>query len=149
MAGVINIGRILIVILGDNSDDIVDEIVAMLKNHSDFKMTQISDDSTISFPKLTINLKQRKVYSDQNEITLTPKEYDILCLFVINKGNTLSHEQIYEKIWKDEAFDNVTNIVGCHVRSLRRKLIKAVPNAPFKIRCIRSVGYRFEINENA
>lgn len=110
---------------------------------------QITDDFTISFPLLDINLKERKVYSNKAEINLTAKEYDILRLLAINKGATLSYRQIYEKIWKEDALSDIDNTVGCHVRSLRRKLNKAVTNASFKIKCVRSVGYRYEINKNA
>jgi len=103
-------------------------------------MVQINDDSTISFPFLVIYLRQRKVYSNQTEISLTAKEYDNLCFLAINKGITLTYRKIYEEIWKEDAINDIDNTGGCHVRSLRRKLNKAVPDAPFKIRCVRSVG---------
>ncbi|MCM1276365.1 MAG: winged helix-turn-helix domain-containing protein [Lachnospiraceae bacterium] len=92
-------GRALLIEFDDNDIDAFDEIMAVLKSHPEFAIMRIEGDFSISFSKLVINFKQRKVYSDQSEIALTAKEYDILRLLVINKGNALSHEQIYEKIW--------------------------------------------------
>lgn len=142
-------GRVLLIEFNDKDDAAFDEIMAMLKSYSDFSIMQINDNSTLSFPMLVINFKQRKVYSGHKEINLTAKEYDILCLLAINKGLTLTYKTIYEKIWKENVLNDIDNTVGCHVRSLRRKLNKAVLDAPFKIRCVRSVGYSFEINKDA
>ena len=77
---------------------------------------------------------------------LTAKEYEILALLVANKGRVLTYDQIYQKVWGEEGFGSENNTVGCQVRNLREKLYEAEPDAPFSIRCVREVGYCFEIN---
>lgn len=62
---------------------------------------------------------------------------------MINKGLVLTYEQIYKKLWDETEAGDIKNTVGCHVRSLRRKLIKAIPNSTFDIQSVRAVGYRF------
>ena len=80
-------------------------------------------------------------------LTLTTKKFDILCMPATNKGIVLAYTQIYYKLWKEDALGDVNNTVGCHVRSLRKKLNKAVPNPAFIIRCVRNVEYCLEVNE--
>ncbi|MDE6208910.1 MAG: helix-turn-helix domain-containing protein [Lachnospiraceae bacterium] len=62
-----------------------------------------------------------------------------------NKGRVFTYEQIYEKLWDENALSNVNNTVGCHIHSLRRKLNKAVPDAGFAIWCIRDIGYCLDL----
>ena len=51
----------------------------------------------------------------------------------------------FEELWlSNDSLGNENNSVGCHVRSLRRKLYKEYPNTPFIIRCFRSIGYCLE-----
>ncbi len=87
---------------------------------------------------------RRKVYVGGAELELMAKEFDILCLLVINKGYVLTYGQIYEKIWREESIGDESNSVGCHIRRLRRKLSKGYPDAPFTIRCYRNIGYCLE-----
>ena len=61
---------------------------------------------------------------------MTVKEYKILCLLVLNRNRVLTYEQIYRRIWGEDAIGNETNAVGCHVRNLRRKLLQAAPDPP-------------------
>ena len=65
-----------------------------------------------------------------------------------NKGRVLTYDQIYRKVWDEDAFGDESNAIGCHIRNLREKLYEAEPNAPFTIRCVREVGYCFEVDEN-
>ena len=139
------IGRILLIEFNEHNFSVFEEIVRILEHSSDFEKLQLSDESVLSVPMIDIHLKQRKVFLEHNEIELTKKEYDLLCLLVTNRGIVVTYEQMYKKFWDESEFVDVINTVGCHVRSLRRKLFKAVPNAVFDIRCVRSVGYCFEI----
>lgn len=140
-----NIGRILVIEFSDHETTIFKEIVRVLERFSDFENLKISDESILSVPMLDIYLKQRRVFSRQKEISLTKKEYDLLCLLVINKGIVLTYDQLFKKLWDEVEIGDIRNIIGCHVRSLRRKLLKAIPNAIFDIQCIRSIGYRFDV----
>ncbi len=138
-------GRILVIELSDQNTSVFKEIIKVLERNPDFELLRTNDKTVMSFPMLDIFFKQRKVFSGQNEITLTKKEYDLLCLLAINRNLVITYEQIYEILWNETEIGSISNTVGCHVRSLRRKLLKAIPNAVFDIQCVRSVGYRFEI----
>lgn len=120
----------------------------VMKRYSNFNTVDLNEETILSFPGLEINPSKRKIYSDQKEVALTTKEFNILCFLVANKGRVLTYEQIYQRIWGEDAIGNESNSVGCHIRNLREKLYEVSPNAPFTIRCVREVGYCFEVESN-
>lgn len=140
------IERILVIEFNEQNFSAFDEIMEVVKRHPDFESLQLKDEPMVSLPGLEIYPGQRKIYRDRREINLTAKEYEILTLLVANKGRVLTYDQIYQNVWGEEGFGSENNTVGCQVRNLREKLYEAEPDAPFTIRCVREVGYCFEIN---
>lgn len=139
-----SIGRILIIETNTKNVSIIDDLLEKLKNHPDLEIMLFKHEPVLSFPGLEIDTAHRKVYCDNQEISLTAKEYDLLCLLVANKGRVLTYDQIYQKIWKEEAFGNANNAIACHVHNLREKIGRLLPEGCFVIRCVREVGYCFE-----
>lgn len=76
------------------------------------------------------------------EVTLTPTEFDILFLLMKNKGNVLSAEQIFEKVWKERYFES-NNTVMVHIRKIREK-IEDDPSKPEFVKTVWGVGYKIE-----
>lgn len=118
--------------------------MAVLKRHSGFDMFSMEEEAVISLPGLTIYPEQRKIYRDRQEIHLTAKEYDLLCLLAYNKGRVLTYSQLYQKVWGEEPLGRESNAVSCHIRNLREKLLQASPSTPLHIKCVREVGYCLE-----
>ena len=87
----------------------------VLKRHSEFEFLWLKHEPMMSLPGLEIDPAHRKVYCDDQEISLTAKEYDLLCLLATNKGRVLTYDQIYQKVWGEEAFGTVNNAIACHV----------------------------------
>lgn len=79
--------------------------------------------------------EQRKVYSDQEEIELTTKEFDLLMMFIKNKGFAFSRDKILENVW-DENYFGSDRVVDDTLRRLRKKLPK------LNIHTIYGYGYR-------
>lgn len=77
--------------------------MSVLKRHPNFESLSLNDETAISIPGLEIYPDRRKMFSNHQELDLTTKEYDLLCLLVANKGRVLTYEQIYQKIWHEEA----------------------------------------------
>ena len=125
-------GRILMIEFDDRDTAVFDEIMRTLEEHPGFEHFRLRDESTLSLPELDIFLQRRKVYSGYTEISLTTKEFDILCMLAANKGIVLTYDQIYHRLWREDSVGNVSNTVGCHIRSLKRKLHKK-----FRIRDLR------------
>ena len=81
---------------------------------------------------------RRQVLIDGQEIALTPKEFEILCLLLANPGLVLSRSQIQDRVWGMEYLGE-TRTVDVHIRTLRQKL---GPCGEY-IETVRGVGYRF------
>ena len=78
---------------------------------------------------------QRKIYADNVEIELTTKEFDLLMMFIKNKGIAFSRDKILENVW-DENYFGSDRVVDDTLRRLRKKL----PN--LNIHTIYGYGYR-------
>lgn len=139
-----NIGHALFIEFNEKDSSVIDEVMEVFRQHPEFELLWLKHEPMLSLPGLEIHPVYRKVYCDNQEISLTAKEYDLLCLLVANKGRVLTYDQIYQKIWKEEAFGNANNAIACHVHNLREKIGRLLPEGCFAIRCVREVGYCFE-----
>lgn len=136
-----NIGRIVIMEFKAQDSTAFDDMLAFVKQHPDFEKLEISYEPTLSLSGLEINLSRRRVINNGQEIELTVKEYDILCLLAANKGRVLTYEQIYDKVWGEISAGNEKDTVGLYIRNLRKKLCDT--NSHFSIDSVREIGYRF------
>lgn len=129
----------------DKDFSIFNEVMALLKGHNDFERLYINDEAALSIPNLEIYPQQRKIYYNEREIHLTTKEYNILCLLAVNKNHVLTYEQIYKSVWGEDSFGNESKVVAYHIAHLRQKLCEPLSNESFFIRCVREIGYSFEV----
>lgn len=139
------IGRILILEFDDSEINIFNEMMEVVKKYPKFKRYDIQKESALRLPGLEIYPDRRKIYRDRREVSLTVKEFDILCFLASNHGRVLTYAQIYEKVWGDYAQDIENNTIGYHISKLKEKLFAVSPCSAFNIRCVRSVGYCFEL----
>ena len=70
---------------------------------------------------LKVDEETRQVFIRNEEVRLTPKEFDILSLLVRNKGKVFSVEKIYEMVWED-SFYKSDNTVMVHITKIREKI---------------------------
>ncbi len=84
----------------------------------------------------------RRAWVGDEELDLTPKEFELLELLVRNAGLVVPRERIMEEVW-DENWFGSTKTLDMHVSGLRRKL-RDDAAAPTRITTVRGVGLRFE-----
>lgn len=89
---------------------------------------------------LKVDEETRQVFIRNEEVRLTPKEFDILSLLVRNKGKVFSVEKIYEMVW-DDSFYKSDNTVMVHITKIREK-IEENPRQPVYLKTVWGVGYR-------
>jgi len=90
------------------------------------------------FEDLTMDLVQRRVQRDGQEITLTQKEFALLEYFLRNANRPLTRTEIGENVW-DVHFDNESNVIDVYVRHLRKKI-----DEPFASRLLHTLtGYGY------
>lgn len=107
----------------------------VLRVNNIIKRAYKDDNNRISIDGYELDEEQRKIYYDNNEIELTTKEFDLLMMFIKNKGIAFSRDKILEKVW-DENYFGSDRVVDDTLRRLRKKL----PN--LNIHTIYGYGYR-------
>lgn len=119
------------------------ELLARIKSvirRSNLDGNGIDKSNVVSFEGLKIDFDARNVSVDDEQITLTPKEYDLLSFFAQNKNKVFSREQLLNQIWGYDFYgDNRT--VDTHIKSLRERLGQY---RRFIITVWRT-GYKFEV----
>ena len=102
------------------------------------KRNAVSDE--FKYEPLVINYAGHTVTIDDEELKLTPKEYEILCYLVQNKNIAVSRETILSKLWGYSFFGD-DRTVDTHIKKLRNNLGKYRD----LITTVRGMGYKFEI----
>ena len=80
-----------------------------------------------------------RVMRGDEEMHLTRKEYELLLLFLRNRGSALYRDYLYETIWGDDEAGDTTRTLDTHITRLRRKL-----NLGDRLHSVRQVGYMLE-----
>ena len=94
----------------------------------------------IDFGWLRINNTTHRVYVNDIEITLNPKEYELLYFLASNPETVFSKDTIYDRIWGEDMYGDI-NTVKEHISRLRKK-IEANPAEPLHIETVWGAGYR-------
>lgn len=125
--------------LEKGSDDYITKPFSLkemvLRVNNIIKRAYKDDNNRISIDGYELDEEQRKIYYDNNEIELTTKEFDLLMMFIKNKGIAFSRDKILENVW-DENYFGSDRVVDDTLRRLRKKL----PN--LNIHTIYGYGYR-------
>lgn len=115
------------------------ELIARIK--AIIKRMEIKQDNNILYRgDISINLDERRVYKENNEIDLTQKEFDMLFLMAKNPGRVYTREEIFRQVWQEEAFDVRT--IDVHIKNIREK-IEYDAKSPKHIITKWGVGYYF------
>jgi len=94
---------------------------------------------------LRVDLGKRKVTLQEDDVSLTPTEYEIIRLLVQNPGKVLTHHFILRGVW-GPAYEQETHLLRVNISNLRRKL-EPDPSRPRFILTEPGVGYRLAADE--
>ena len=112
------------------------ELIARIKVVSSRNKPSIDE---YNYKNLKINYLGHSVFMNNKEIKMTPKEYELLCYFISNKGIALSRETLLSKIWGYDFFGD-DRTVDTHIKMLRNSL------GEYRdlIKTVRGMGYKYE-----
>lgn len=92
---------------------------------------------------IRMDLVRHEVYVDGEKMTFTPKEYDLLRYFLLNRGRMLTHKQILKEVWGAAHVED-TQYLRVYVGQLREKL-KIQPGLDRLIVSEAGIGYRMDV----
>ena len=98
----------------------------------------------VVFPQLTIDHDAHRVTADGEEVSLTPKEYELLYFLAKAPDKVFDREQLLKEVWHYEFFGDLRT-VDTHVKRLREKLSRVSERAAKMIVTVWGVGYKFEV----
>jgi len=118
-------------------DELLARIRALLRRNSVEKNLLLKVDG------LVIDTQSHKVFRNESEIFLTPKEYSILEYLIRNKNKVISRVKLSEHVY-DYHFDSDTNVIDVYINKLRNKIDKGFEKQ--LLHTIRGVGYTIKEN---
>ena len=116
------------------------ELMARIK--AVLKRSNPDDTNIFIYKGLKVDKVGHSVSINNKEVTLTPKEYNLLLCFIENKNIALSREQLLSKVWGYDFFGD-DRTIDTHIKMLRNNL------GEYRnlIKTVRAVGYKFEIKD--
>lgn len=122
------------------------EVMARVKAIMRRITNEEKEEQVFEFSNLKININDYTVSIDDNNISLTKKEFEILWTLANNKNMVFSRDKLLDSVWGYDYFgDNRT--VDSHIKRLRAKIDKH-SHPHWEIKTIWGVGYKFEVIEN-
>lgn len=116
------------------------ELMARIK--AVLKRNTKTESDVFTYKGLQVDRIGHSVMVDNNEIFITPKEYNLLVYFIENKNIALSREQLLNKVWGYDFFGD-DRTIDTHIKMLRNNL------GEYRdlIKTVRGVGYKFEVKD--
>ncbi len=106
------------------------------------RLLPAEEEEVFRIGKLSLDITKRCVTVNGNEVNLSPTEYDILKLLILNSGKILTHKQILLEVWnKSEDFEGILHLLRVTISNLRGK-IETNPNRPTYVLTEPGIGYR-------
>ncbi len=91
---------------------------------------------------VVVDIGSRRIMVGGREITLSPKEFDLLKVLITHRGRVLGRDFLINHVWGEDYFGD-TRTLDVHIRWLREK-VEANPSRPVRIQTVHGVGYRFQ-----
>ncbi len=124
-----------------NPFELIARVKSALRRYTSYNDKK-ENENQIEINGLNIDEKKHKCTLYEKEIDFTPIEFDILLYLAKRRGQVVSSEELFEKVWKEKYFDS-NNTVMVHIRRIREKLKENTKNPKF-IKTVWGVGYKMD-----
>ncbi len=123
-----------------NPLELVARVKSALRRYTKYNEKQ--ENESIFIDGLEINEKTHSCLLYEKSVDLTPLEFDILLYLANHRGQVVSSEELFEKVWKEKYLDS-NNTIMVHIRRIREKLRENTREPKF-IKTVWGVGYKIE-----
>jgi two-component system, OmpR family, response regulator ResD len=124
--------------------ELVMRVKALLKRAGEPEFVKADMQQVLSFPDLVIHIDARRVEVGGQEISLTPKEFDLLVYMSQRPDKVFSREELLRDVWNYQFYGD-QRTVDTHIKRLREKLGQASERVSSFIVTVWGVGYKFEV----
>lgn len=112
---------------------------AQLRRYVDYSSAQ-NKNTILEYKGLTLDCLNYKVFKNSQELSLRPKEFELLKLFLSNQSRVFTKAQLFNNVWNNN-YLNDDNTIMVHIKRLRNK-IEDDPNTPKYIQTVWGIGYK-------
>lgn len=123
-----------------NPSELVARVKSQLRRYTQLGAMEVTP-SKIEIGGLVLDTDSKSASVDGEAVRLTPIEYKILELLCKNPNRVFSAEEIYSRVWNEEAVSD--NTIAVHVRHIREK-IEINPKEPRYLKVVWGIGYKVE-----
>jgi two-component system response regulator ResD len=124
--------------------ELVMRVKALLKRAGEPEFAKVELQQVLTFPDLVIHIDARRVEVAGHEISLTPKEFDLLLYMAQRPEKVFAREELLRDVWNYQFYGD-QRTVDTHVKRLREKLGNASEKVSQYIVTVWGVGYKFEV----
>jgi len=128
-----------------NVREFISRVKAIFRRVNMIKDEIMRPAKVFQFKGLKIEFEKRKVYIQDQKVSLTPKEFDLLALMTLHPGRSYDREELLNQVWGYE-FSGYEHTVNSHINRLRTKIEPDI-NKPEYILTTWGIGYRFNDEE--
>jgi len=125
-----------------NPLEVMARVKAQLRRYKEYG-EETKEDNTMYYKGLILDRKSKNVNLNGKDLKLTPTEFNLLEILLLNKGQVLSGEKLFHILREDEYYLKSTNTITVHIRNLREKMDDSFEN-PEYIKTVWGVGYIIE-----
>lgn len=124
--------------------ELMARIKAVLRRfESNHELLDSNTDESKNFNGIIINFKNRYATINNENLNLTPKEFELLIYFSKHAGQTLIRDQIIEDLWGKNTLYRWSRSLDVHIQNLRQK-IEQNPKNPSIIKTVSGIGYKIK-----
>ncbi|BCZ49237.1 DNA-binding response regulator [Clostridium gelidum] len=119
--------------------ELLARVKAQLRRSADYNNSEVQN-SILQYDELKLDTLNYKIFKNDQELSLTKKEFELLKLFLSNPNRVFTKAQIFNSVWENE-YLNDDNTVMVHIKRLRNK-IEDNSNNPQYIMTVWGIGYK-------
>ena len=123
--------------------ELMARVKAQLRRYKRYNAGALQDEDVIVHGALVLNSRTHECTLNEKALPLTPTEFSILWILCQEKGNVLSSEELFHRVWGDEYYNKNNNTITVHIRHLREKMGDSF-ESPKYIKTVWGVGYKIE-----
>lgn len=120
--------------------ELLAKVNSLLRRYKEYRG---KPEEALAIENLEVDFAARSVVSNGKNVTLTDTEFSILEYLLRHRGQTVTAQELYENVWKEQFLPGSNNTVMVHLLNLRRK-IETTPSSPKIIRTVWGKGYQID-----